>query len=191
MVSVLRLGSYVLFAVHEQRTFRMLKSQDIVILIKALQLEHSEWTYRELAAALEMSVSTVHDAIERADICHLFDKQNRSVLRRNLLEFLEHGVRYAFPSRRGSMSRGIPTGHAASPLRSEIRSGDTPPPVWAHAEGLEKGYSLTPLHPTVPDVAMRDEQFYEMLSLIDAIRNGRTRERKIAANLLRDRIKEN
>lgn len=168
----------------------MLKSQDIVIVVKAMLLEDSKWTYRGLAGELNMSVSTIHDGIKRADACHLFNKQNRSVMRRNLLEFLEHGVRYTFPSRRGSMSRGIPTGHAAPPLRDQIRSGEASSPVWAHAEGQEKGYTLMPLHPAVPDLALRDEKFYEILSLIDALRNGRTRERKIAANLLRDRIEK-
>lgn len=189
----------------------MLKSQDIVILTKAvLSRQRSGWTYRQLARELDMSASSVHDGIKRANACHLFDKDKRRVLRRNLLEFLEHGVRYAFPARRGSVSRGIPTGHAAPPLRSQIRSDQPPvrvlgtqsgspqgqtrsseslPPVWPHARGKVEGYSLSPLHPTVPEAALHDEEFYELLALVDAIRDGRAREREIASNLLRDRIK--
>lgn len=168
----------------------MLKSQDIVILVKLMLSEGDEWTYRGLASELDLSVSTVHEGIKRVATCHLFNKQNRSVMRKNLMEFLEHGVRYTFPSRRGSISRGIPTGHAAPSLRDQIRSGESFPPVWAHAKGQEKGYSLTPLHPTVPDVALKDERFYDILSLIDAVRDGRTRERKIASRLLRDRVEK-
>ncbi len=168
----------------------MLKSQDVVILLKAILTEGSEWTYRELAGDLQMSVSTVHDGIKRAAVCHLFNEQNRRVVRRNLLEFLEHGIRYTFPSRRGPVRRGIPTGHAAPSLRSQIRSGESLFPVWAHAEGQEKGYALTPLHPTVPDVALGNDKFYAILSLIDAIRDGGARERKIAVPLLRNRIEE-
>lgn len=169
----------------------MLKSQDIVILVKAMLSEDDgRWTYRELADQLNMSVSTVHDGVKRTEDCHLFNVDTRSVMRRNLLELFEHGVRYVFPARRGSVRRGIPTGHASPPLRRHIRQSESLLPVWPHAEGTEKGYALTPLHSTVPDVALRDEKFYEIFCLVDAIREGRAREREIAVDLLRDHIEE-
>jgi hypothetical protein len=47
------------------------------------------------------------------------------------MQFLEHGLRYAFPVEQGALSRGIPTAYAAEPLRSAIQQGSDPPPVLA------------------------------------------------------------
>lgn len=165
----------------------MLKSQDVVIVVTAM-LTEKEWTYRELAGTLDMSPSSIHDGLTRAELCHLFDKKERRILRRNLLEFLVHGIRYVFPSPFTTVSRGLPTAYAAPPLREKIQQTSDFPPVWPYAEGTELGRAVEPLHSSVPRIAQNNESFYEILSLIDAIRAGRNREKSIAADLLRDRI---
>lgn len=166
----------------------MLKSQDIVILIKAMLVEDSEWTYRQFASELDVSTSSVHDSLVRAERCHLFDKKRRRVLRSNLLELLVHGIRYVFPVSAKPVSRGVLTGHAAPPLREKIQQTSGLPPVWPYAEGTELGHAVEPLHPSVPRISQADPSFYEILSLIEAIRDGRTREKTIASDLLRDRV---
>jgi hypothetical protein len=105
-----------------------------------------------------------------------------------LEEFLVHGVRYAYPPERGELTRGMPTGYAAPPLNKVIVQPDEPPPVWPYAEGTVRGYSLTPLYPTVPAAASRDSKLYELLALVDAIRDGRARERNLAAKELQSRL---
>ncbi len=105
-----------------------------------------------------------------------------------LEEFLIHGLKYAFPPERGELTRGMPTAHAAEPLKSRISAGDDPPPVWPFAEGKSRGYSFAPLYKTVPQAALRDRYLYEVLALIDAIRDGRARERQIAEQELRLRL---
>jgi hypothetical protein len=106
-----------------------------------------------------------------------------------LEEFLVHGLKYAFPPERGELTRGVPTGHAAEPLKSRISAGADPPPVWPFPEGKARGYSFAPLYKTVPRAALRDSYLYEMLALIDALRDGRSRDRHIAEEELKLRLK--
>ena len=101
---------------------------------------------------------------------------------------LEH-VRYAFPAEKGLMIRGMPTSFAAPPLKMQlVLSGDTNIPVWDDSEGTAVGYSIKPLHPHAPKVCKSDLAFYEMLALVDAIREGRARERKLAADEIHRRL---
>ena len=51
-----------------------------------------------------------------------------------------------------------------------------------------RGYSLTPLYPSVPAAAVRDAKLYELLALVDAIRDGRARERSLAAKEIHARL---
>ena len=56
-----------------------------------------------------MSASEAHAAAQRAVRSQLVDGSARRVRGRNLLEFLEHGVRYVFPAEPGQLTRGVPT----------------------------------------------------------------------------------
>ena len=82
-------------------------------------------------------------------------------------------------------ARGLPTSYAAEPLKRLIAAGDEPIPVWPHPEGKSRGIALAPLYKTVPIAAMRDPALYEKLALVDALRDGRTRERKLAEQELK------
>ncbi len=99
-----------------------------------------------------------------------------------------HGLKYSFPPERGEITRGMPTGYAAEPLKSRINAGSELPPVWPTGEGKTRGYSFAPLYKTVPKAALKDNYLYEMLALIDAIRDGRARERQIAVDELKLRL---
>lgn len=61
-------------------------------------------------------------------------------------------------------------------------------PVWPDASGESLGYGVEPLHPSAPNAARRDGSLYEVLALIDAVREGRARERQIAGEELLKRI---
>lgn len=86
------------------------------------------------------------------------------------------------------MTRGVPTSWAAPPLNRHIAPSPEPPPVWPHPEGSIRGLELTPLHKTAPKVALADVKIYELLALVDCIREGRARERDIAVKELTQRI---
>ena len=88
------------------------------------------------------------------------------------------------------LTRGVATSYGAAPLRALIAPTDDPIPVWPYGEGKQRGVSLAPLYKTAPIAALRDESFYELLVLADALREGRVRERKIAETELRRRLRK-
>jgi hypothetical protein len=169
----------------------ILKPQDVVVLLKLVSLGQAPWNFQRLAVELSISQSEVHAGVRRAVAARLMtDARSTSgrPLRAALLEFLIHGVKYAYPPERGELTRGIATGYAAPPLNKTIVGGSDPPPVWPYAEGTVRGYAFTPLYPSVPQAALRDPKLYELLALVDAIRDGRARERDLAAKELELRL---
>lgn len=167
----------------------MLRPLDIVVLLK-LSLQSERPTYLELAHDLHLYPSEVYTSIKRCRASQLVqgqelkDRLNRSAL----LEFLQHGIRYAFPATTGALTRGVPTAYAAPPLDRLIAASDDPPPVWPFAKGSVRGFAFQPLHKNVPQAALDDARLYQLLALVDALRSGRARERALAASELRNRL---
>lgn len=167
-----------------------LKPQDILVLLKLVVLGENSWSYRSLANELFMSIGEVHNALDRATRAQLFNAEQKRPRVQALEEFLIHGVRYAFPAERGSLTRGMPTAYAAQPLNVIISaSANEHPPVWPDPQGSVRGYKLAPLYSSVPDAARVDPGLYELLALVDAIRDGRARERNLAIEHLRKRLR--
>jgi len=185
----------------------MLKPQDIVIVLKLVakdaawapsinqnMLSHQpspNWSFPILAKELFMSSSEVHAGFKRAVKSQLINPQSRKPNIEALSEFLIHGIRYVFPPERGEMTRGTPTAHAASCLESILIENDKTSPVWPYSEGKSWGQSFLPLYKSVPKAAELDPHLYEMLVLVDAIRGGRARERKLAIQKLQIRLGAN
>ena len=166
----------------------LLKPQDIFIMLKLVVLDSSEWSYPALSHELSMSASEVHAGVKRAVAAKLMDMHRKKPVKSNLLEFLLHGVKYAYPPDRGGITRGMPTGYAAPPLRELIVQSDEPPPVWPDPEGQMRGYEFSALFSSVPQACKVDPKLYELLALVDAIRDGRARERKIAMKEIQSRF---
>ncbi len=166
----------------------ILKPQDTFILLKLVVWDRSEWSYPALSHELSMSASEVHAGVKRAAAAKLMDMQRKRPVKSNLVEFLLHGIKYAYPPDRGGMTRGMPTGYAAPPLRELITQPDEPPPVWPDPEGQMRGYEFSPLYRSATRACKVDPKLYELLALVDAIRDGRARERKIAVKEIQSRI---
>lgn len=166
----------------------VIKPQDIVILLKLVAIDGSDWSYSSLANDLSMSPAEVHAGIKRCVAARLFDQQRNAPIRSALLEFLIHGVKYAFLPDRGALTRGTTTSYAAPPLNSLIVQPSDPPPVWPSPEGTTRGYEFSPLYKSVPKAAAKDSALYELLALVDAIRDGRARERDLAVKELTKRL---
>ena len=96
---------------------------------------------------------------------------------------------YAFPAFRGEATRGTPTAYAAPPLSEQIAEGADLPPVWPDAEGKVRGLMLEPLHRAAPAAARKDPVLYELFALIDALRDGRARERQFSERELTARLR--
>ena len=170
----------------------VLKPQDLVVLLR-LSLAHGEGhTYSSLASELGLTASEVHAGMERAQAAQLVRKERSrkpQLQRDSLKQFVMYGAPYVFPAVRGEATRGLPTAYAAAPLRSMvIQPTNEPPPVWPYAKGPVRGAALYPLYPTVPMAAERNPALYELLALFDALRSGAARERKIASDLLAERL---
>lgn len=168
-----------------------LKGQDILVLLKLVvyKNEDASCTYARLSDDLGISTSQLYAAVQRSVKARLIDKnQSFQLYKPNLKEFLIHAVKYCFPAEQGGLTRGIPTAYAAPPLNSIIVASGDPPPVWPYSKGEIRGLALLPLHPSLPDAAMKDAKLYEMLALVDSIRAGRAREREYAIRELTARI---
>jgi hypothetical protein len=177
-----------------------LRPQDVVVVLKLL-VSGGMGTYAQLGEELSLSASQVFRSVDRSEIARLLDARTlppppgwaeerpvSSPNRSNLKEFLIYGVKYCFPAQRGSLVRGMPTAHAAPPLNGQIQQGSEPPPVWPTPHGTIRGTEFSPLYKNVPEAASRDRKLYELLALVDAIRDGRAREREIAIRELNARI---
>ena len=165
----------------------MLKPQELFILVALSGREDTEWTYAQLARELQMPTSQVFKSLERAETAGLFVREKRRVIRRNLLEFLIHGVRYSFAVKPGRLTRGIPAGWGAPGL-SDVMLETTEEYVWPHATGSMRGQEVEPLHDSLPIVASQDPKLHALFALVDIIRVGSARERKVAATELEKRL---
>ena len=176
----------------------ILKPQDLLVTLKlaALRLPHKqagdEWSYRSLAQQLDISVSEISAAIQRAIAARLLVKTDRTSkpepILQSLREFVIHGVKYVYPAEKGEPTRGLPTAYAAPVFKDKLVESDELVPVWPHARGSVRGYSLIPIYPSVPIAAGQDPVLYDLLALLDAIRAGRARERSLAEKLLAEML---
>lgn len=168
-----------------------LRPQDVLVLIKLLSYQGTRPPMAQVGVDLSISSSEVHAALKRLALSRLvsIDRRAHRPLLQAVEEFLVHGVKYAFPAKRGEVTRGVPTSYAAPPLNKRIEPGVELPAVWSFPEGQTRGVSLEPLYKTAPAAALRDPTLYEMLALIDALREGRARERKLAERELIERVR--
>ena len=166
-----------------------LKPQDVLVALK-LAVERRPWTYPTLAEWVGLSVSEAHAAVQRGVQARLISRETLRPIRRNLVDFLVHGVAHVFVPKRGEITRGVATAHAAPPLRDLIASDEELPPVWPYPEGDMRGASVEPLYPSAVKASLADSALYECLAMVDCLRIGRARERKLAGELLEKRLSQ-
>lgn len=163
----------------------MIKGQDIVILASLMTKEAEQLAYAELGKVAHLSVSEAHASVRRLQDSALLNTKRRPV-RRNVCEFLIHGLRYAFPLRpSGRLAKGLPTSYAA-PIAAEEFSATGMLPVWEAPEGNTYGQAFEPIYPTAPQAAKGNSELYSCLALIDMLRGGRIRERQFAERKLKE-----
>jgi hypothetical protein len=138
--------------------------------------------YKVMARALHLGVAEVHRGVRRLELARLALAGERRVNRQALLEFLVHGVRYVFPAGLGVEAQGIPTAALEPSLTEKLAGG--PVAVWPRAEGKSRGASVVPLYGAAPDAALEDGQLYRALALVDVLRLGELKERRLAQGLL-------
>jgi hypothetical protein len=168
-----------------------LKPQDVLVLAKLVTGHGRRPTMAQLASELSLSASQVHGSLKRLEKSRLIAAPadgGRPIVHA-VEEFLIYGLKYVFPAQRGEVTRGIPTAHAAPPLDRHFAGGTDLPPVWPDPNGDVRGISLDPLHKMVPAAVRKDPALYELLALVEALRDGRARERQLAERELATRVR--
>lgn len=168
------------------RTHKGMKPQDVVVLLKVASLGQKPWQMRDLATDLGISLGELSHSIGRSVYAGLLSPDRKIVLKKALLDFLKHGLRYVFPQQPGRLVRGVPTAHSAEPLANVIVSNE--PYVWAHENGTVRGQAVEPLYAGAVNACLHDKELYELLALTDAVRLGKVREQNIALDEIAKRI---
>ena|SRR2546426_4116533 len=153
---------------------------DVAVAIRLAQVPGAG--YAQLSHDLGIGLSQAHASVKRLSKARLVSPKKREVNRRGLLEFLQHGVKYAFPAelRRGAI--GVPTAYAGPPLASKLVFDE--PLVWPSLEGDAEGPAIDPLYPQAVSLPQRCPELYEALTVVDALRTGRAREQELAIHEL-------
>lgn len=161
-----------------------LRPHDVVVL---LQLVLSpKVSFAELARQTGVSVGEAHNAVKRLEKTPLLSRKGERPAVSRLFDFLLHGVPNVFPGELGPEARGVPTAHSGSDLRETmVFEGEI---VWPSVHGNIRGESLVPLVGGAPELAEDNPELYRLLTLIDALRVGKVRERELAASMLRERL---
>jgi hypothetical protein len=174
----------------------IIKPQDIVVLAKLLaQPNNKHWSQTSLAFELCLSPSQVNSAFKRlvsAGLVTSYHPPNKpEPIIKACEEFFIHALKYIFPAKLGEIARGVPTSYSGPSLRMQIIFGNDPAPVWPYGEGEERGVALKPLYSSVPESVSKhpDPIFYDLLTLIDAIRSGRAREKQLAIQKISEILK--
>lgn len=165
-----------------------IRPQDIVILAKILALRESDWMMKDLASSLSISAGEVSESLKRSAYSGLLSADKKRVMPTAFLEFAIHGLRYVFPTKPGAMTRGMLTAFSGPALSGHILSEQKI--VWPYVVGSDLGFAIEPLYPGVPEACEKDATFYELMSLIEALRIGKARERQLAAEILENRFYE-
>jgi hypothetical protein len=168
----------------------MVKSSDIYVL-SGLLAHHGEWSYRSLADRLRVPHPVVQRALSRAQEVDLYSAERRAVHVPHFEEFGLHALRFVAPARLGALVPGVPAAWAAEPMAGAIRSsGEEPPPVWPSARGGVRGQAIEPLHPAAPEAVEDWPELGEILALLDSLRAGDPRVRRLAEDLLVPLLRE-
>lgn len=166
-----------------------MRPQDVVVLLKIISKKEQTWLMKDLSNELGISNSEVSESFNRNVYAGLLAPDKKKVMRANLLDFLRYGIRYVYPQHPGAIVRGIPTAHSASPLNKIIASNENY--VWAHPDGEYRGAEIKPLIASLPDACLTDDEFYQLCSLVEALRVGKTREQELAFAELKSKLLEN
>lgn len=163
-----------------------MRPQDIAVLLKLVASGNESMLLTRLSQSLFLSLSEVSESLHRSHAANLIDHSKKRVMRLNLMEFIEHGVRYVFPQTPGYLTRGIPTAHSI-PFLQEIFASNINY-VWPDPLGEMLGMQVEPFYRNQVEAAKLDPVLYKLLALTDVTRIGQVREIKVAISELKKMI---
>lgn len=165
----------------------MISALDIVVALALVSRDRDSWTYASLGELVGVSASAAHRAVESLKVAGLYDDRGGRVRTAALHELLVHAAKYLLPPQFGPPTRGLATGPFAEPLAAQVvaQNSEDGAWVWPYPEGTRVGTSLAPIHPNAPAIAVREPELGRRLAVVDALRAGRAREVRAAADWLR------
>lgn len=168
----------------------MVKPSDIYVL-SGLLAHVGTWSYRSLAERLRVPHPVVQRALARAQAADLYVADRREAHLPHFEEFGIHALRFVAPAQLQALAPGVPAAWAAEPMASAIHSsGEEPPPVWPFERGQIRGQAIEPLHSAAPEAAMDWPELSEILALLDSLRAGDLRVRRVAEDHLTRLLRE-
>ena len=167
---------------------RMLRPQDVLVACKLFSLGESEWSYARLAGSISISPSEAHAAVERCRAAGVLGtpRGKLTIAKRKFFELCTVVVPQVFYAVRGAVESGVLTSIYAKSLEGVFQPDPRRviPLIWPHESGTTKGESLLPIYSTVPRAVQHDEMLYRLMALIDVVRVGEAKERRMAIDLL-------
>lgn len=155
-----------------------IRGEDLLVLLALVASNEDADVAR---ARLGASPEAFEESLRRCARAELYAAFGKRVRRPDLLGFLLHGVRHVFPAEFGERPvMGVPTSLSAEPLRGSFVRSEGAEVVWPHPGGTLEGTPLTPLEPSLPEIAVRWPELHRLAALVDALRAGRSRERQAA-----------
>lgn len=166
-----------------------LRGQDVLVACKlfSAMVGKADWSFPSLSVELDVSVGEIYNSVGRCRRAQLLVQGDR-VSRPHLRELLVSAVPRIFYATRGAMGIGVPTSRWAPPVsKLFVPQPSVAPLVWPGA-GETRGELVSPVYPTVPQAALRDNVVYELLALVDVVRVGEAADKKAAAELIERRV---
>lgn len=163
------------------RNLACLKPQDILILMKLIS--RPSLPQKELATQLLLSQAEVSHGLTRLKNSSLLTQEGFAQ-KESALELFVHAVKYFYPAQYGPPALGIPTSYAHPSFRF-VKYNPEDSLVWPSAIGSSRGTTLIPFYPTIPDACSQDESLYKIAALVEMLRAGKAREKKLAEEELR------
>ena len=163
-----------------------LKPQDVFVACQLAIAGRTNATHEWLGKTLHLSPSTVYEALKRCRHSKLVtgSEHGIQVVPQRLFEFLVHAVPVIYYPRRVAPVRGIPTASFSPAFRDRFtKSGDLVT-VWPYSKGKEMGEGLLPIYPSIPIACSQNAELYQMMSTIEILRSGKTREIAVATTYL-------
>jgi hypothetical protein len=171
---------------YPMRQHNGMRPQDIVILLKLVSLKDQTWQFRDISSGLFIPISEISVSLKRSEKAGLYHSETKTLHRQSLMEFIQYGFKYVFPTLPGTILTGVPTAHSHSFYKSTFKTEQLY--VWPFEDGKERGLAIEPLHPNVPKAALKDENLYRLLASMDILRVGKVREQKMAIEELKKNI---
>src|ERR1035437_2487649 len=161
-----------------------LRPSDLVVACQLATTPSAQ--FLQLARSTGISTGECHNAVRRLRFSHPVWPDERRPSSEVLHNFLVQGAPFAFPPVLGVQTIGVSTAHSSPAFRTLLVTSEGI--VWPHAQGEARGQSLIPLFPGAPTLSTRNPPLYDLLTIVDALRVGTTRIRRVAAELLAERL---